>query len=205
MRDFRLSRLLECIRDGEGSPSQLPSASCLRQPFDTWTSNISRGYALFLFPITALFLQTLKQSIADRLFREKYGAASPPAEMDAATTSELDKRFRAFFKKLWEQAATDITSTVDLITKYGFGHLQEVLDTAKIIPIVGAGVLEQGVDALLYALITGAWSSFETLAAELWEAAVNAHPQTLAYLQGRPQGRFTITRLRGQPPRIRGR
>lgn len=205
MRDFKLSRLLQCIRHGEGAPTQWPTSACLREPFDTWTSNVEHGYALFLFPITALFLQTVKQSVADRLFREKYGIDSPPETMDDATAKELDKRFRAFFSKLAEQASNNISSTIKLITEYGFGHLQEVLDTARIVPVVGAGVVEQGVDALLYSLVTGAWSSFETLASELWEGAVNAHPQTLAYLRGRTQGRFTVDSSQKAAPSDQGR
>ena len=179
LRDFKLNQLLQCIRDGEGAPAQAPNSACLLNSFDTWTSNVARGYALFLFPVTALFLQTLKQSVADRFFRDKYGADSPPAKMDDETAKELDMRFRVFFAKLAKDASTNRESAVNLVTEYGFGHLQEVLDTARIVPVFGADVLEQGVDALLYSLVTGAWSSFEALASDIWEAAV-AHAQTLA-------------------------
>jgi len=175
-----------------GSPSTMPYSPCLQPALETWTTNVVRSYNLFLFPITAIFFQTTKQSLADRVFHEKYGSALPPKEMDATTQEEIDKRFRAFFVKLQGWASNDLGGTIDLITTHGFGHLEELLQTSKITSLFGASVLEQGVDALLYALVTGAWSNFESLASEVWEAAINAHAPTLAYLQGKTASRFSL-------------
>jgi hypothetical protein len=40
---------------------------------------------------------------------------------------------------------------------------------------------------LLSGCITGTWTAIETMLADLWEAALNAHPKTLATLNGRPR------------------
>jgi hypothetical protein len=44
-----------------------------------------------------------------------------------------------------------------------------------------------GIETLLASMIIGAWTAFETLAGDMWEAAVNCHWQILSALQGAPQ------------------
>jgi hypothetical protein len=46
----------------------------------------------------------------------------------------------------------------------------------------------KGYDAILASLIIGSWTAFETMAADLWEAALNEHPEKLAELSGETQG-----------------
>lgn len=46
-----------------------------------------------------------------------------------------------------------------------------------------------GLDAILTSQITGAWTAFEVLSGDLWEAALNVHPQYLSDLKNkRPKG-----------------
>ena len=47
------------------------------------------------------------------------------------------------------------------------------------------------VDSWLSSILVGTWTAFETMAAELWEKAVNAHPKGLAKLLGVPPTRET--------------
>lgn len=44
--------------------------------------------------------------------------------------------------------------------------------------------VSRGLEATLRGVVLGAWTAFEVLASDLWEAAVNAHPKTLASLRG---------------------
>ena len=44
---------------------------------------------------------------------------------------------------------------------------------------------DEGFRATLAAMLTGAWTAFEVLASDLWEAALNAHPRTLCELSGK--------------------
>jgi hypothetical protein len=41
-----------------------------------------------------------------------------------------------------------------------------------------------GFDVMLASFLIGAWTAFETMAGDLWEAAVNSHPECLAHLDG---------------------
>lgn len=43
----------------------------------------------------------------------------------------------------------------------------------------------QGLEAILSSCVTGIWTAFETMAGDLWEAALNTHPQGLAELKGK--------------------
>jgi hypothetical protein len=45
--------------------------------------------------------------------------------------------------------------------------------------------LKTGADAVLGGMIIGCWTAFETLAADLWKAALNVHPTVLAALSGK--------------------
>jgi hypothetical protein len=42
----------------------------------------------------------------------------------------------------------------------------------------------KGVEALLSSFLIGSWSAYETMAGDLWEAALNAHPEGLVELNG---------------------
>jgi hypothetical protein len=44
-----------------------------------------------------------------------------------------------------------------------------------------------GINAMLSSLVLGMWTTFETMAGDLWEAALNAHPGVLADLAGDPK------------------
>jgi hypothetical protein len=48
-----------------------------------------------------------------------------------------------------------------------------------------AGELGATLDTLMTSQVLLIWAAFETMAGDLWEAAVNAHPQTLARLGGK--------------------
>jgi hypothetical protein len=53
------------------------------------------------------------------------------------------------------------------------------------VAMVHSGPAGIGLDAILSSAITGTWTAFETMAGDLWEAALNVHPGTLSALNGR--------------------
>jgi hypothetical protein len=53
-------------------------------------------------------------------------------------------------------------------------------------------MLSDQIESLMLAQIVSAWTTFETLAEDLWKAAMNANPKGLAALNGDP---YRITRL----------
>jgi len=72
-------------------------------------------------------------------------------------------------------------------SKRAVARLEEFLDNSP-------AKWDEGFHATLSAMLTGAWTTFEVLAADLWEAALNAHLRTLSDLAG-DQNR--ISRLAG--------
>jgi hypothetical protein len=75
----------------------------------------------------------------------------------------------------------------------GYGRLREWSDShAEMIP---------GVEAVLFSQIVLAWTAFETLAGDLWEAAINHHPHILARLDGPPKriGKLAGAKEKEQP------
>jgi hypothetical protein len=59
-------------------------------------------------------------------------------------------------------------------------------------------------DLIRKTVIVNAWTSFETMAEDLWRAALNVHPRGLAELKGKPKSRITKRnknrRKSDQPP-----
>jgi hypothetical protein len=51
--------------------------------------------------------------------------------------------------------------------------------------------LHHGLQAWLASLLTGTWTAFETFACDLWVATLNAHPRSLARLNGKPNNRIS--------------
>ena len=49
---------------------------------------------------------------------------------------------------------------------------------------IGGGIAWLGLESILIGQITGAWTAFEVLVGDLWEAALNCHPETLSTLKG---------------------
>lgn len=59
----------------------------------------------------------------------------------------------------------------------------DIIDRA--VAAVGSHQIHQGVKATLSAAIVGTWTAFENLAGDLWVAAVNERPRSLACMAGR--------------------
>jgi hypothetical protein len=60
------------------------------------------------------------------------------------------------------------------------------LGTQPVTMLAGEGApARQGIEAMLSSSITGTWTAVETMLGDLWEAALNIHPKTLAELKGK--------------------
>jgi hypothetical protein len=70
----------------------------------------------------------------------------------------------------------------DLWNKFIIDSLNRGTAPVIILQGTGSGV---GLDAMLSAAITGTWTAFETMAGDLWETALNVHPNILAQLRGK--------------------
>jgi hypothetical protein len=65
---------------------------------------------------------------------------------------------------------------------YVMGALQRGTQPVLMLESAPAAI---GLEAMLSSAITGTWTAFETMAGDLWEAALNAHPDGLAELKGK--------------------
>jgi hypothetical protein len=68
---------------------------------------------------------------------------------------------------------------------YGFEKSDAFVE--RMLGILGAGRDEflRGLDATLTGMVVGAWTAYETLAGDLWVAALNLHPEGLSDLGGK--------------------
>ena len=57
------------------------------------------------------------------------------------------------------------------------------VNLALLVPL-GKPETEEAIDAILGGMVIAAWTAFETMASDLWVAALNAHPVKLAALSG---------------------
>jgi hypothetical protein len=141
------------------------------------------------------------------------------------TEAELVAQFRTVGKPRFDKE----DFTPENLTKCGEHHVQIVAETNRltreaeardpdehqrrfmadgllilhdILPGPGLGLFRLGHSSLYAAVLIWGWTAFETMAADLWEAAVNAHVGGLSRLIGKPRNR--IAKLAGMEPR-RGR
>src|SRR5262249_6801319 len=80
------------------------------------------------------------------------------------------------------QASAELRQT----DKWDDHVLKELVTGLGPTEIMGADVAaSRALDASLMSYLTTAWTIIETMCGDLWEAAINAHPDTLANLSGR--------------------
>jgi hypothetical protein len=72
-------------------------------------------------------------------------------------------------------------------------NFDEFLQRSTALLAAAAANVDAGVEAWLSAQIVSSWTAFETLAGDLWEAALNSHPHGLSELKGKKaQGEKTV-------------
>lgn len=124
-----------------------------------------------------------------------------PIEDSDTDRDAINKKFNIIFRennrelnKRIRQAGDDqLSPTV----------LQELSEGLRILSQLAAtlGAMRIGAPEMLASFITATWTIFETLAGDLWEAALNGHPANLAKLKGKKNRIRGATRssLQGVP------
>jgi hypothetical protein len=146
-------------------------------PAKAYERNLRRVYALTVFPpvcVTAVatterITYEKKLEYRRQLSTHKIGAAKFREIVLDAFTEHEDNR-RAILSAGGDQAQKLQQTEI----AHGFGILDSVLVSSLI----------DGADAWLSAQISGIWTAFEALAEEVWIAALNAQPHSLAELKG---------------------
>jgi len=125
-------------------------------------------------PVTVAWLSRLYEAKKLEALFEMTGGLSG----DNLTDEQLVQR-RARMLELWEQwfQSHDYEARQAFATEKGEALIDDMFSTTK--------KYWPGLGTVLLAQITGMWTAFETLAGDIWIAAVNAHPDGLAELKGR--------------------
>lgn len=148
-----------------------------------FSSNFERIAALWLFPInTALFAQEL--AVASR-FAEKdiLGEYFPPQD-------ECEKR-RDDIESRATQLVRERVANPD-----GKELLRQAIMFTNIDTFIELGGEEtvEGETAIFNSMVVQAWTAFEVMAGDLWEQALNEHPNVLCKLNGK---KWNLSRTTG--------
>jgi hypothetical protein len=173
----------------------------LTGPLAGFLYNILRLKSLMLAPSRISFFVSLMMNLLARAELEKTGRVSEydPAndvqELPADVSSRVAELFVEEVKKISALAETPAAAE---------RRLKTFLDGTKALHFLAADDdFRMSLEAMLASYITGMWTTFETLAGDLWERALNVSPENLATLQGAPKGQqrksidLDIIRLHG--------
>jgi hypothetical protein len=157
---------------GHGELPELKTEA-LRSVGNAYERNIRRLYSLVLFPPSAVWITRTVQRVTDEIeFRF-------PKKDERTRIALIDQQVK---KKIQQETAIINQNgelgkrLVDQQQKLSFSILSE-----------RAAEFQDGPEAWMASQIIACWTAFESVAEDLWEAALNAKPTILARLAGRKQ------------------
>ena len=147
--------------------------------------NMERVRFLMLVPAHIGNLATMMQHLADVAEFGIVGtlAGEIPDDKEDAFQSKWLELFRAEIDKRSLRQSANVERALEREFRDGIATA-EMMGTMRPTHI--------GLEALLTAHLTGTWTAFETMCGDLWEAALNAHPEGLAHLNGSPSRRKNV-------------
>ena len=154
----------------------------LREVAESFSRNTMRVKSLAIFPGIALQSLNMKLRIEVAAAWDATGQPFDVAESDPNYARYLEVK-----ERLWEVATTQPPDPIHGMVA-AFTTLSQTADVPE---------YTRGLEAWLSAFVVGTWTAFETLAGDLWEAALNLHPHKLADLKG-SQKRI-IRKVGGKP------
>src|SRR5579864_8526861 len=115
----------------------------------------------------------------DRVFYELTGHLdfAKGIREDPQIINKINDRLENQVRQKLDASPNENPYNVVFNSKRGIDRLEELID------FFPPG-WHEGFAATLAAMLTNAWTSFEVLATDLWEAAINAHPRSLSELKG---------------------
>jgi hypothetical protein len=122
----------------------------------------------------------------DRSYREKCAAAAP-SEITVAVSAfkanmdrvvDLSALFHGLYSEVWVKECAPNRSMVKQPILSDFDQFGEVVNhLVKRSYVEKPESAQRGVEAILCAMVTGAWTAFETMAVDLWEECLNGRPE----------------------------
>lgn len=186
--DPRNLRYTTCTPYSTSAPDVLDIVTVpgLRAPVVAFNNNLSRLRSLNALPVTMAWVSRLAQRITDECLDEVMG------DFRKNANDEQDAELKQLFSEKWAEwfrVTEERSSRAAFVQKFG-------VDTLN---MLHGAPLWNGLEAVLIAQLTGAWTAFETLAGDLWEAALNVHPRGLAALKGKRPKKTKVEKPQ-QPP-----
>ena len=144
-----------------------------------YSENMQRVLSLLELPLNLVALLTRWKAIQDERFAAQRSTTSSNPNVFEGLTQEQIKEARMQQKEGEERAK--YLNDID----FGWDAMNDVFQIVlRQIPETDTRKMVQGCEAVLSAMIIGTWTAFETMAGDLWEAAINVCPKTLAELRG---------------------
>ncbi|QDU31947.1 hypothetical protein ETAA8_71090 [Anatilimnocola aggregata] len=172
MADLKYLQLIRWLTNN-GPVQTFPShvISELAETKLAYFENISQLHNLAGFGIRIESITRMMQHVGDIALVNLYGTMDVSSEemelANAKIKAEMAKvRAQRNYSHLGNSNAIETSAThIDLLAR----ERKEI---------------ENGLTAVMEAIITAGWTAFEVLASDLWEAAINANPRHLADLRG---------------------
>lgn len=145
----------------------------LRGPIEAFVSNLRRLETLLHLPLHAIFFSRVFERAYFTALFEETGNLTEKLPLSQSIHDRANEKLN----KLILQCQRN--GTVNAVARGGL----------DMIGPAGGAAIWLGLEAVLIGQITGIWTAFEVLAGDLWQAALNAHPASLANLNALSGGK----------------
>jgi hypothetical protein len=187
MREQLDSLKLACLLDLKHQPVPRPEAlqPALRSVAAAFSDNVRRLEHQIDLPAFAItFARRFEHHLC--LAIQEVRGRLVPIEPSAADRSVINDKFNQLLgaanrerqNRIGSISGQPLPPIVIEELRDGF-HILSQLVAAR------AGIIQDGAPQMLASHITATWTIFETLAGDLWEAAINGHPSGLSGLHGK--------------------
>lgn len=135
---------------------------------DAFLENVNRALCVLEPAMFTGYTAHVKEQFRQEWFIEKFKTPTPDlAELEAAQP-EFYRRLGAIMEATTEKRVREITGTIA-------GSLDLFVDRAP--PEIGVAF-----EQLYKSMVIQSWTSVEVMVGDLWESALNEHPESLAHL-----------------------
>lgn len=170
-RNFHLEKILTLSQDYKGISGKIASKE-LYETASSFEVNMAR-VEMLLGILPAIIAFSLDDDrLCTRATYSVYGTINPSLKQKKSKT--LWKKHQDEFNRLRGERMSEMARNKDKVGDWAWATGTQYLGMmTQNVP----GQMVFGFEALLGSMVTGSWTAFEVLAADLWEACLNARPR----------------------------
>lgn len=132
--------------------------------------------SLSLFPLIGLYIANRKEQLRGAAHALVFGGLEvEPIQQSHPQYQEFISKLDTLWTDFLSRGGEDYEKETQRAWNSAIEHMNKNSENKLFRP---------GLEAWMSAQIVGAWTAFETLAGDLWEAALNSHPAGLSELKG---------------------